>query len=67
MYEYEIIDLTGEGVNELYCSCGEQLYPDCDVSRVSIAEEFDRHIQKRHSDYIVMGGRALKVINTPPL
>lgn len=35
-------------VNEFHCSCGERLYPDCDVSRASIADEWERHLIQTH-------------------
>jgi hypothetical protein len=31
------------GPNEIYCSCGKQLFPDCDMSRVSINQCFNDH------------------------
>ena len=30
-------------VNELHCACGTRLWPDCDISQVSINECFDEH------------------------
>ncbi len=38
-----IVDRMTEGVNELYCTCGEQLFPVCDVSSASIIVEHRRH------------------------
>lgn len=46
--EYELIDLMGSGMNEMYCSCGVRLFPDCDISAASINEEFRRHIREAH-------------------
>jgi hypothetical protein len=31
-----------------HCTCGERLWPDCDVSSRSVAEEFERHLIERH-------------------
>lgn len=39
----KLIDRMDEGVNELYCECGARILPDCDMSCMSIVEEFDRH------------------------
>lgn len=36
-------DEIGLGINRLACECGQQLYPDCDISAASIVEEFLRH------------------------
>jgi hypothetical protein len=38
-----LVDLIGEGVNELWCECGVRLWPHCDMSRVSINECFREH------------------------
>lgn len=44
---HELIDYLGmTGDNVLECSCGERLYPDCDISSVSIREEWDRHLRE---------------------
>ena len=45
---YELIDLLNVGENVLLCSCGERIYPDCDISGASISQEFDRHVQEAH-------------------
>lgn len=41
-----LIDRMDErpAVNELVCSCGVPIVPDCDVSKMSINEEWDRHL-----------------------
>ena len=32
-----------DGTNRLFCQCGEQLFPDSDMSRVSINQCFKEH------------------------
>ena len=46
--KYGIVDHMSEGVNVIKCTCGERLYPDCDMSVASIVEEHDRHVAERH-------------------
>lgn len=48
MTVYRLHDRMDEGINELYCSCGQRLYPDCDMSSVSVVEEFERHLADAH-------------------
>jgi hypothetical protein len=31
-----------------HCTCGDDLYPDCDVSAASVAQEFERHLIEEH-------------------
>lgn len=31
-----------------YCSCSVRLWPDCDVSAVSVSDEFQRHLRDHH-------------------
>lgn len=38
-----IIDLIDSGRNELYCECGTELLPACDMSWMSIYECFTEH------------------------
>jgi hypothetical protein len=49
--KYILLDAMGTtGENMLFCSCGERLWPDCDVSSRSIREEFERHCNDAHGD-----------------
>ena len=34
---------NGGHLNEIYCSCGKRLFPDCDMSRISINQCFNDH------------------------
>lgn len=36
-------DEIGAGINELICDCGKVLFPDCDMSQVSINNCFNTH------------------------
>lgn len=44
--EHHLIDRMDEtpAVNELRCSCGARLLPDCDISSRSVSDEFERHL-----------------------
>jgi hypothetical protein len=45
MSEHQLIDYLGiTNENVLQCTCGARLYPDCDVSSVSVSEEWERHL-----------------------
>lgn len=48
LVKHRIIDGMAAGVNEMYCTCGARLMPDCDVSAASICEEFERHLCDAH-------------------
>lgn len=47
---YSLIDGMDEAPwdNTLHCSCGQQLWPDCDISSVSIGECFFQHLADAH-------------------
>lgn len=45
MARHRLIDLMDDGgPNELWCACGERLWPDCDISLASINEAFEKHL-----------------------
>lgn len=46
MVIHRFIDHMDHGVNEMFCSCGVRLWPDCDVSRVSINKCWQEHLDK---------------------
>ena len=47
--QYRLIDaMSTTGENALSCSCGQRIYPDCDVSAHSINQEFEWHLQDEH-------------------
>lgn len=31
-----------------FCTCGTELWPDCDISAASVVEEFQRHLRDDH-------------------
>lgn len=43
---HSLIDRMYEipAVNELWCTCGARILPDCDMSSISISNEFERHL-----------------------
>lgn len=45
---FGLLDRMDEGINELSCSCGERLWPDCDMSAASIVETFQDHLFTSH-------------------
>ena len=46
-FTHRLVDyMETSGENKLQCTCGQRIYPDCDVSGVSIAKEFDAHLRK---------------------
>lgn len=36
--------------NDFHCECGEQIYPDCDMSSVSIVQAQDDHRWERYQE-----------------
>lgn len=34
--------------NTLHCSCGQEIFPDCDMSRVSINQTYEDHVLRKH-------------------
>lgn len=50
MTTYRLIDgLDGTPwENTFHCSCGERLWPDCDMSSVSVRETWEQHLASAH-------------------
>lgn len=46
--EYFLIDSINMDQNILRCTCGTYIYPDCDISAVSIAAAFNHHLRTAH-------------------
>lgn len=44
MKQHRLMDDMEFGVNRLWCTCGVEIHPDCDVSLASINKAFEDHL-----------------------
>jgi hypothetical protein len=47
-FGHHIIDKGLGPSGGLFCSCGTELHPDCDVSSVSIGQAWEQHLEVAH-------------------